>query len=63
MSNTIKELSNRIAQVDGDEDLLVKVTETAWSGTSLQLQVEIAMIDGLELGTWVTRCERTLRYS
>ena len=58
----MQELLKRIAEVDEDEDLLVKVTETVWSGTSLQLRVEISVIDGLELGTWAIRCERTLKY-
>jgi len=60
--NTMEELLNLIAEVDKDEDLLVKVTETTWSGTSLQLRVEISVIDGLDLGTWVIRCERALKY-
>ena len=57
----MEELLNLIAGVDEEEDLLVKVTETTWSGPSLQLTVEISVADGPKLGTWLIRCKNTLK--
>lgn len=62
MDNLIEELLGLIAGVDKEEDLLVKIAETAWSGTSLQLRVKVSVIDCSELGTWVIRCGHALAY-
>jgi hypothetical protein len=61
ISNAMEDLLNLIAGVDEEEDLFVKITETSWLGPSLRLTVEISVVDGPKLGTWLVRCGSTLK--
>lgn len=56
----MEELLSVTAGVDEEEDLLVKIVEAAWLGTSFELRVEISVEDCAELGAWSIRCEYLL---
>lgn len=59
----MEELLSVIAGVDEEEELLVKIVEAAWLGTSLELRVEISVEDRAKLGAWSIRCEYLLVHS
>ncbi|MGA7631740.1 MAG: hypothetical protein WCB11_13305 [Terriglobales bacterium] len=51
----------RIAEAGDEEDIVIRLTDATWSGTSLQLHVAVNVLDSAQ-EIWEVRCEDVLGY-
>jgi hypothetical protein len=50
-----------IAEAGDEEDVVIRLTEATWSGTSLQMQLAVTVLDS-EQEMWEFRCEDVLAF-